>query len=96
MTFEDIAEKAGGNILTYLFVSALGFGGFLIRRVFTNQETIKDNQAANDKRLDELQTEIRTREEFRVIDRNHFLEKIDDLKLTIHETRDDVKKLRQG
>ena len=93
MALEDIADKAGANIVTYAIISGLGFCGLLVRRIFTNQATIQANQAANDKRLDELQTEIRNREEMRVLDRNHFLEKIEDIKGTMHETRDHVREL---
>jgi len=95
MALEDIAEKAGQNIITYLAVSLLGGGVFLVRRIFTNQALIKENQAANDRRLTELQTEIRTREEIRQLDRGHILERMDDMKATIQETRNDVRKISE-
>ena len=95
MTLQEIVDKAGSTAVGWGVAFALGGLWYLIRRIFTNQQMIKDNQAANERRLDTMESDIRNREALRQQDRDHYGEKIDDLKAMIHETRDDVKKLFQ-
>lgn len=71
--FIDATEKAVHNVVAWLIAAILSGGVWVVRRVFTNQ-----------KQIEALQTEIRSREEMRQRDR-------DDLK----EVKSDVKQLRE-
>lgn len=83
MTYKDLAEHASQSAVGWIVAACLLFVGGLVRRIFTNQQTIRDNQAANDASINLLRLEIAGREELRKQDRQHFNEKIDDLKASI-------------
>lgn len=81
MTFKDIAADATSNVATWASVTILGGMVWVVRRVFTNQ-----------KQIELLQADLKSREEMRQRDREDFAEVKSDLK----ELRQDVKGLYQG
>jgi|GEM_PF-5821145 len=68
-SWPEVAEKAAGNVVTWIVVTAAGGAVWLVRRVFTNQ-----------KQLEMMQAELRQREEMRQRDRDDLQEVKRDVK----------------
>jgi len=110
MTFKDMADHASQSFVAWLVGAAAaavaGVALALVRKIFTNQATINANQMRNDRAIEILQQSMQNqaksaqqaadaREVLRAHDRNHFVEKIDDLKSSIDEIKADTKTLFQ-
>lgn len=78
MQWSDLTEKASGSLTTYLVVSIAGGFGWLVRRILTNQ-----------KQIELMQAEIKSRDELRGRDREDILE----VKQEVKDMRKDIQQL---
>lgn len=73
------------SVASWLMIAVLSGGLWVVRRVFTNQQQLREDKIANEARFDALMKHLESRDEMRLRDREDLQEVKRDVKtLTQH------------
>ena len=82
----ETVEKAAQSLVTWAVVAIAGGAVAVVRKVFTNQANIKQNQLANEAKIEALKMHLESRDEMRSRDR----EDLQEVKKEVKEIRNIV------